>query len=114
MATEMDTILGRTSTFFNKRMRQVSSLSPFFVIKFIPCNFSYVTITICRSFKSFFFKFLLTLNLSPYPAMDLLLVEFLKIFYMNQRMERSSRNFFPYSVINSITGKPDHDCLGGR
>ena len=58
MATDVDAILGRTSRFFNKRMRQMSSLITLFVIKFIPYNFSYITITICRSFKVFLLGFI--------------------------------------------------------
>ena len=42
MATEVDTILEGTSSFYNKRMRQVSSLIAFFLNKLIPCTFNYI------------------------------------------------------------------------
>ena len=104
MATEVDTILGRTSRFFNKRMREVSSLIAFFRYQVYSLQFWLHYNNNLSFFQGLFLDFIdLELGLVyKYKkkkrnladlAMDLLLVELLKIFYMNQRMEGSSRNF---------------------
>ena len=105
MATEVDTILGRTSRFFNKRMREVFSLIAFFRYQVYSLQFWLHYNNNLSFFQGLFLDFIdLELGLvykykkkkkklGRCPAMDLLLVELLKIFYMNQRMEGSSRNF---------------------
>ena len=62
MATEVDTILGGTSSFYDKRMRQVSSLIAFLLNKFIPCNFNYINNNHISLITILTIKILFTIN----------------------------------------------------
>ena len=66
MATKVDTNLGRNSRFFNKRMRQVSSLIAVFGYQVYSLQFLLHYNDNLSFFQGFFFEVLLTLNSSRF------------------------------------------------